>query len=622
VDWNDQLRTSLIWLGEAFVISSIGLTITIYLLARLTGWGRLVRRISWAYFNPSRSALPLAWLVLIVLMTLFSVRLSILLSFWYNGFYSAMQNLDAKAFWFMLLVFATLATVYVVRALLSVYLRQAFLIRWRIWLTDMLMERWLRKQSYYRSQYVPERVDNPDQRIQQDVETFVGSSLALSMGLLDAAVSLFSFSIILWSLSGALVLFGWKIPRAMVFMVYLYVIVSTVFAVRIGRPLIRLNFLNEQFSANFRYALIRLREYGESIAFYQGEAVERDNLVMRFGRVIHNMWAILFRSIKFQGFNLAVSQAAVVFPFIVQAPRLLSRQITLGDVMQTAQAFGQVESALSFFRTSYDDFASYRAVVDRLSGFLDLTESAERLGSVRTQPDAERIAVRSLTVRTRANVPLVKDLSFELPPSSSLLIRGQSGVGKTTLLRAIAGLWPYVDGTVVRPPDQQSLFLPQKPYLPLGTLRLSLYYPRTPAQTDDLAAAMLRRCHLGHLVERMDEEDDWTRILSLGEQQRLAIGRVLLNRPLVVFLDEASSALDEGLEHAMYRLLRESLPAATLVSVGHRSSLLGMHTRVLEMLGEGRWRFQELPEPASNVGRITILSTPKDDWRLHPSTPK
>ena len=212
-----------------------------------------------------------------------------------------MQKLDAKAFWFLLFVFATLATVYVARALLSFYLRQAFLIRWRIWLTNMLMERWLRKQSYYRGQYVPERVDNPDQRIQQDVESFVDTSLSLSMGLLDSVVSLFSFSIILWNLSGSLVLFGWTIPRAMVFMVYLYVLVSTLFAVRIGRPLIRLNFLNEQFSANFRYALIRLREYGESIAFYRGEAVERDNLVARFGKVIGNMWAMLFRSIQFQG---------------------------------------------------------------------------------------------------------------------------------------------------------------------------------------------------------------------------------------------------------------------------------------------------------------------------------
>src|SRR3984893_6626690 len=225
------------------------------------------------------------------------------------------------------------------------------------------------------------------------------------MGLLDSVVSLVSFSIILWSLSGSLALFGWQIPRAMVFIVYLYAIVSTLFAVRIGRPLIRLNFLSEQFSANFRYALIRLREYGESIAFYQGEAVERENLFMRFGKVIHNMWAILFRSIKFQGFNLAISQAAVVFPFIVQAPRLLSRQITLGDVMQTAQSFGQVESALSFFRTSYDDFAGYRAVVNRLSGFLDLTEAAERLRRGRMGAEAERHAGRALTGTTPLNVP-------------------------------------------------------------------------------------------------------------------------------------------------------------------------------------------------------------------------
>ena len=563
------------------------------MLGRFTVWGRQFLQITAAYFNPARSKLPLLWLALIILLTLFAVRLNVLFSFWYNGFYSAMQDLDARAFWFMLLVFATLATIHVGRALLNFYLQQAFLIRWRVWLTHSLVERWLEKQAYYRGQFVADSADNPDQRIQQDVESFVGSSLSLSMGLLDAVVSLFAFTIILWNLSGALALFGWEIPRAMVFMVYLYVIVATVFALKVGRPLIRLNFLNEQFSANFRYALIRLREYGESIAFYRGEGVERGNLLARFASVIGNAWAVVFRSLKFQGFNLAVSQAAVVFPFIVQAPRLLSKQITLGDVMQTAQSFGQVEGALSFFRTSYDSFASYRAVINRLSGFIDSIDCAEQLSSAQIEAGSHQLQVKSLSVRTPSGRVLVDELTLALEKSASLLIRGPSGVGKTTLLRGIAGLWPYADGEVVRPLGEQSLFLPQKPYLPLGTLRSALYYPAAP-QTDERAAAVLLQCQLGHLTGLLDQDAEWARTLSLGEQQRLAIGRVLLNRPQLVFLDEASSAMDEGLEYAMYCLLRQALPETILVSVGHRSSLLEFHTQELEVLGEGQWRLRDL----------------------------
>jgi vitamin B12/bleomycin/antimicrobial peptide transport system ATP-binding/permease protein len=594
VDWNHELLESMIWLAKTFVLSLIGLAITTVALARFTAWGRQFWRLTSAYFRPSHSKLPLLWLALIVFMTLFAVRLNVLFSFWYNGFYSAMQNLDAKAFWFMLLVFAILATIHVGRALLNFYLQQAFLIRWRIWLTHTLIERWTENQAYYRTQFVAQNADNPDQRIQQDVESFVASSLSLSMGLLDATVSLFAFSIILWGLSGSLNLFGTELPRAMVFLVYLYVIIATVFALKIGRPLIRLNFLNEQFSANFRYALIRLREYGESIAFFRGEAVERTNLLARFGSVIANMWAIVFRSLKFQGFNLAVSQAAVVFPFIVQAPRLLSKQITLGDVMQTAQSFGQVADALSFFRSSYDNFASYRAVITRLSGFLDSTDSAAQLPSAQIEPGSRSLVLDSLTVRTPANSVLVDKLSFALSNASSLLIRGKSGVGKTTLLRAVAGLWPYVDGKITRPIGNASLFLPQKPYLPLGSLRQALYYPAV-VPVDDRAADVLRQCHLGHLQAHLDEEADWARTLSLGEQQRLAVGRVLLNRPQVVFLDEASSAMDEGLEYAMYQLLRQSLPETILVSVGHRSSLLDFHSQELELLGEGQWRLLDLP---------------------------
>ncbi len=599
MDWSHELLASLLWLGQAFVLSVIGLSIAVVLVGRFTEWGRQFRRLTWSYFDPVRSKKPLIGLAFIIFLTLFSVRMNVLFSFWYNGFYSAMQKLDAKAFWFMLMIFSILATIHVVRALLNYYVRQAFLIDWRVWLSNNLMDRWLDKQVYYRSQYLPEDADNPDQRIQQDVTAFVTSSLTLSMGLLDAVVSLFAFSIILWGLSGALSLLGVEIPRAMIFLVYIYVIIATVFAIKVGRPLINLSFLSEKFSADFRYALIRLREYGESIAFFRGEVVERSNLLKRFGNVIDNMWDIVSRSLKFQGLNLVVSQAAVVFPFIVQAPRLLNKQITLGDMMQTAQSFCHVQDALSFFRTSYDDFAGYRAVVNRLTGFLDLIDATEKLHGAKIEyakmqnANQEIFEIQGLTVSRPDNMVLVQDLTITLPAASSLLIRGASGVGKTTLLRAIAGLWPYVDGKVRYQENQTSLFLPQKPYLPLGSLRAALYYPAMLDEinaTNDQVMEILKQCHLSHLIARLDEENDWTRILSLGEQQRLAMGRVLLQQPQVVFLDEASSAMDEGLEHAMYQLLRSSLPATVLISVGHRSSLFEFHTQKLEILGQGQWR--------------------------------
>lgn len=592
MDWNHELLASVIWMGKAFVLSLIGLFLITAALGRWTAWGRQFKRLAWPYFSPARSKAPLITLTVIILLTLFSVRMNVLFSFWYNGFYSAMQKLDAKAFWFMLLVFAVLATIHVARTLLNFYLRQAFLIRWRAWLTDAMIARWLAKQSYFRSQYVEGSADNPDQRIQQDVDSFVTSSLNLSMGLLDAVVSLFSFTLILWTLSGALALFGIEIPRAMVFLVYLYVLIATVFAVKLGRPLIALNFLNEKFNANFRYALIRLREYGESIAFYRGEGIERGNLLSRFSDIISNMWAIVFRSLKFQGFNLAISQTAVVFPFIVQAPRLLSGKITLGDMMQTSQAFGQVQDALSFLRSSYDDFANFRAVLNRLSGFLETLDAVERLPAAEIEQTQHGLTISAFTVHTPSQALLLSDLHLSLVKGDSLLIRGRSGSGKTTLLRAIAGLWPYVIGKVLRP-TEQVLFLSQKPYLPLGTLRTALYYPSS-AESGDEATEILRECQLPHLIARLDQEADWSSILSLGEQQRLAIGRALLSRAELIFLDEASSAMDEGLEYSMYQLLRQSLPDSIIVSVGHRSSLLDFHNKELDLLGEGKWNLHDL----------------------------
>jgi putative ATP-binding cassette transporter len=367
-----------------------------------------------------------------------------------------------------------------------------------------------------------------------------------------------------------------------------------VVAFRIGRPLIGLNFRNELFRASFRYALVRLRDSSEPVAFHRGEAVEAAGLSRRFGAVIGNAWAIVFRTLKFNGFNLGVSQVAVVIPYIIQAPRYFAGAITLGDLTQTATAFGQVESSLSFFRNAYDTFASYRAVLIRLTGLLDADAEARALPSVALE-EGDGLEVRDLTVRLPDGRVLVDDLDLHLEAGASLFVTGPSGSGKTTLLRSLADLWPWAEGTVRRPAGDDALFLSQQPYLPLGSLRAALAYPGPADDVDDeRAAAVLRQVQLPHLAERLDDETDWTRRLSPGEQQRVGFARVLLTRPRVVFLDEATSALDEGLEHTLYTLLREELPETVVVSVGHRSTLNRFHAERLELLGEGRWQVAAL----------------------------
>jgi putative ATP-binding cassette transporter len=598
MNWSHELLASAIWLAQAFAISLLGFVVVIAVLAHYSVWGRQFWRLSGTYFNPLRNWRPLAVLSVILLLTLFGVRMNVLFSFWYNGFYSSLQKLDGRAIWFFLGVFSILASVHVARALLDYYVQQAFQIRWRIWLNDHLVERWLAKQAYYRGQYISQShvTDNPDQRIQQDVASFISGSVTLSMGLLSSVVSLIAFTVILWGLSGTLVLFGIAIPRAMIWLVFLYVFVATLFAFWVGRPLIRLNFLNEQLNANYRYSLLRLREYREGVAFYRGEGVEKTNLDQHFGSVIGNVWSIVYRSLKFSGFNLVISQAAVVFPFLVQLPRFLSKQVTLGDMMQTADSFGQVQGALSFFREAYDNFASYRAALNRLIGFMDAIEEADNLPRPTVTSEGERVAVAALTVKKPNAEPLLTGLNLEISAVQPLLVRGSSGVGKTTLLRAIAGFWPYTDGAITRPQGERALFLAQKPYLPLGTLRKTLYYPGTPPAdgNSEREAEVLSVCRLGHLIKHLDQEADWANILSLGEQQRLAFGRVLLNQPDVVFLDEATSAMDEEQEAIMYRTMLEWLPDSVVVSIGHRSTLKPFHRFELTLKGAGGWELQPL----------------------------
>ncbi len=605
LDWNQQLAQSAWWLLRAFGISAALLAALAWVLSRTTGWGRKFGRLAWPYLNPARDWRPLATVALLLLLAMFAVRMTVLFSYWYNGFYSALQSLDAKAFWHFLGIFSVLAAVHVARSLADSYAGQAFDIHWRVWLNDWLTRDWLDEGAYYRSHFVDEPVDNPDQRIEQDIAAFVTGSRTLAIGALSAMVSLVEFTAILWSLSGALTLAGVEIPRAMVFLVYLYVLAATWLAFRIGRPLIRLNFLSERLTANFRHALLRLRENAENVAFYQGEGVERGTLWTRFSAYIANLWARVYRGLKFDGFNLSASQVAVVFPYIIQAPRFFSGAIKLGDVMQTSQAFGQVHDSLSFFRTSYDAFAQYRATLDRLNGFLDANAAARALPALRAEPLDDGLEMDGIAVTRPDGKPLVRDLSLRLSPGQALLIKGPSGSGKTTLLRALAGLWPYARGRLRRPAGEQALFLSQRPYLPLGDLRAALAYPGLPrggADEDERMAALLRDVNLAHLLPRLDEVADWSRVLSLGEQQRLAFARVLYNRPAIVFLDEATSATDEGLEHMLYALLRERLPHRMLVSVGHRGTLDAFHTHGLALDGEGGWTFGAVPAPACAAG--------------------
>jgi len=591
VNWGSELLASLVWLGQAMVVTLLLGGSCVWLLTRHTQWGRQFWQLSGDYFRPRQHGWrPLLSLLLIVLVTLAGVRLSVLFSNWYNGMYTSLQKLDQQAFWASMLLFAALATAHVGRVLFEYYLQQAFVIRWRQWLNERLLGQWLQRQAYYRSHHLATPADNPDQRIQQDIASFVGNSLSLSMGVIDALVSTFEFTLILWGLSGALAILGVEIPRSTVFIAYVYVIVATVFAFRIGRPLIRLNFLNEKLNADYRYNLMRVREYGENIAFYRGEQVEGAGLRQRFGQVIENAWALVFRNLKLSGFNLTISQTGVIFPFLLQAKRFFAKEISLGDMVQTAQAFGQLQTNLSFFRTSYDNFAEYKAVLDRLTGFQDACQQAANLPQASHQPGDSGLSLQQLNVYRPDGQVLISQLSLSLQSGDALLIRGPSGSGKTTLLRAIAGLWPYCDGSMAYP-QQAALFLSQRPYLPLGSLRDALSYPQAAMHDDARIGTVLQTVQLGQLASRLDEVADWSRILSLGEQQRLAFGRLLLAAPRIAFLDEATSAMDEGLEDALYRQVRQQLPDTVLVSVGHRSTLLAHHSCQLQLAGGGSWQF-------------------------------
>ena len=425
VNWSTEWLQSLLWVLGVWALVVIGFALVGWFLIRRTRWGRQFWRLSGMYFIPRHRGWvawrPILTVALLLMLTVASVRLDVLLSYQGNGLLTAMQRLDAPAFWKYIGIFGILAAINVVLVLFTFWVSQAQIIHWRLWLNQRMAGDWLSGTAYYRMRFVSTPVDNPDQRIQQDVTSFTSDSQSLGLGAVSSCVGLVSFTVILWQLSGPITVFGLQIPRAMVFLAFVYVIIATVFAFRIGRPLIRLNFLNELLTASYRYALVRIRDNSENIAFYRGEQVENGGLMDRFAAVIANTWAIVYRSLKFQGFNLIISQIAVIFPYVIQAPRFFSQQITLGDVNQTAAAFGQVEGALSFFRLAYDDFASYRASLNRLTGLLDANDEARALPVPVTEDRSTGLGVNDLDVRLPNGQPLLTDLDLNLAGGDSLL---------------------------------------------------------------------------------------------------------------------------------------------------------------------------------------------------------
>ncbi|NBQ42197.1 MAG: ABC transporter ATP-binding protein/permease, partial [Mycobacteriaceae bacterium] len=510
-------------------------------------------------------------------------------------------------------VFFLIAAVFIARQIIDIYLTQRFIIRWRLWLTERLTGDWIDDEASYRGRFIEQPIDNPDQRIQLDIDIFtagvgpdvnkpiVGTSATLLFGSINSVVSVVAFAPILWNLSGPLTAFGFTLDHALFWICLLYVAATTVIAFWIGKPLIRFSFRNELTNAAFRYALVRLRDAAEAIGFYRGERAEKQVLRSRFLAIIDNYRGYVSRSLALLGWNLAMTQIITPLPLVVQAPRLFAGQITFGDVNQSASAFSNVHDSLAFFRFIIDSFASYRATIIRLDGLVEANAQARALPRLEAEPSTDgTLELRDLEVRKTSGEQLIDDLDLRLEPGEALVITGPSGCGRTTLLRSLARLWPFTSGVLRRPDgDNEAMFLSQTPYLPLGDLRAVLSYPDVEAAIpDEELLAALEDVALGHLGRQLNDVQDWSKVLSPGEQQRIAFARVLLQKPKVLFLDESTSAVDESQEFRLYRLVRERIPECIVVSVTHRSTVEQHHDHHLRLLGDGGWELDRRIEPA------------------------
>jgi len=557
-----------------------------------------VWRIAAPYFRSEDKWAGRALLAAVIAIELALVAIDVLLNQWSNRFYTGLQEKNWDVFVREMGVFCVLAACFILLAVYQLYLNQWLQIRWRRWLTKHYLGEWLHGANHYRMQLLGDAADNPDQRITDDVKLFVERTLDIGLNLLSSVVTLASFVIILWGLSEAapLHVFGaeYPIPGYLVWGALIYAVFGTALTQWIGAPLVQLDFRQQRFEADFRFNLVRARENSEQIALLQGESAERQRLWERFNSVVENWYGIMSRTKRLTAFTASYSQAAVVFPYILVAPAFFADKIQLGGLTQTASAFGSVQKALSIFVTIYRTLAEWRAVVARLDGFETAIVSATTLANagdsigVVSSSGGKAIDLGQLMVRLPNGTPLVSADGLSLRGGERTLLTGPSGSGKSTLFRAIAGIWPFGSGKIAVPVDASLMMLPQRPYLPIGSLHGAIVYPgETGSFSPEQVREALTLVGLPQLGARLQEEAHWNRMLSLGEQQRLGLARALLHAPQYLFLDEATASLDEPSEAALYRLLASRLPETTIVSIGHRSTLQAFHQRHVAMVRDG-----------------------------------
>jgi vitamin B12/bleomycin/antimicrobial peptide transport system ATP-binding/permease protein len=561
----------------------------------------IIWRLASPYFRSEDRWAGGGLLAIIVALELALVFIDVQINHWNNRFYNALQERDWDAFVSELTYFCLLAGAFILLAVYKLYLNQWLQIRWRRWLTQHYLQRWLNTANHYRMQLLGDAADNPDQRIAEDVKKFIdgenGSGvLPIGLGFLSSVVTLASFVFILWGLSAEapISIFGMQIPGYLVWAALLYAVVGTLLTHLIGRALVRLNFMQQRYEADFRFNLVRVRENSEQIGLLEGEKAETDRLLDRFGRVVTNWYGIMTRTKRLTFFTAGYNQTAIIFPYVVTSPAYFSGLMQLGGMMQTASAFDSVRGALSFFITAYRDLAEWASVIDRLDGFDKAATAGEAAAvtppaiELRSETGKRSLDIHDLTIRLPNDQPLVDADGISIKAGDRVLVTGPSGAGKSTLFRAIAGIWPFGSGTISVPAEAEVMLLPQRPYFPVARLSSAIAYPAEPGTFDnETIKAALNAVGLPAMAERLEEEAHWNRMLSLGEQQRLGVARALLHAPDYLFLDEATASLDETSEAAVYRLLQERLPRTTIVSIGHRSTLADFHTRRLTLVRHG-----------------------------------